>query len=92
MEANREEGAKAFGFDPAKKTVLISGGSRGARAINRAMVGVLVQAIWSAPVGLFFESVALFGFLVLPEQGEEAALGKKLDEIRRWKEEHRAAK
>jgi len=44
MEADREEGARAFGFDPAKKTVLISGGSRGARAINRAMVGVLVEA------------------------------------------------
>ena len=44
MEANREEGARAFGFDPAKKTVLISGGSRGARAINRAMIGVLVKA------------------------------------------------
>ena len=44
MEANRQEGAEAFGFDPAKKTVLVSGGSRGARAINRAMVGVLVRA------------------------------------------------
>ena len=44
MEARRDEGAEAFGFDPTKKTVLISGGSRGARAINRAMVGVLAKA------------------------------------------------
>jgi hypothetical protein len=26
------------------------------------------------------------------EQGEEAELGRKLDGIRRWKEDHRAAK
>ena len=44
MAAERQEGAAAFGFDPAKKTVLISGGSRGARAINRAMVQVLAEA------------------------------------------------
>ena len=44
MTARREDGASEYGFDPAKKTVLISGGSRGARAINRAMVGVLAQA------------------------------------------------
>ncbi len=37
----RQPGYGAFGLDPAKKTVLISGGSRGARTINRAMVGVL---------------------------------------------------
>lgn len=44
MTAVREEGAKAFGFDPAKKTVLISGGSRGARSINNAMIDVLAAA------------------------------------------------
>jgi UDP-N-acetylglucosamine--N-acetylmuramyl-(pentapeptide) pyrophosphoryl-undecaprenol N-acetylglucosamine transferase len=44
LTANREDGARAFGFDPAKKTVLISGGSRGARSINNAMVDVLVEA------------------------------------------------
>ena len=43
MSARREESAAAFGFDPARKTVLISGGSRGARSINRAMIDVLVQ-------------------------------------------------
>ena len=45
LSANREEGCRAFGFDPSKRTVLISGGSRGARSINRAMVGVLRHAV-----------------------------------------------
>lgn len=45
MTVSREEGAKAYGFDPTKKTVLISGGSRGARSINRAMIDILVQAV-----------------------------------------------
>jgi len=45
LSARREEGASAFGFDPAKRTVLISGGSRGARAINRAVIPVLVEAM-----------------------------------------------
>ena len=41
MAARREDGIKEFGLDPNKITVLVSGGSRGARTINRAMVGVL---------------------------------------------------
>ena len=44
MTAAKEDGARAFGFNPAKKTVLISGGSRGARSINNAMIDVLVEA------------------------------------------------
>ncbi|MCR5758410.1 MAG: undecaprenyldiphospho-muramoylpentapeptide beta-N-acetylglucosaminyltransferase [Selenomonas sp.] len=44
LTAMREDGARVFGFDPTKKTVLISGGSRGARTINNAMVDVLVAA------------------------------------------------
>lgn len=44
LSAQREEGAAAFGLDPKKTTVLVSGGSRGARAINRAMIGVLKHA------------------------------------------------
>ncbi len=41
MRARSEDGKKMFGLDPKAKTVLVSGGSRGARSINRAMVGVL---------------------------------------------------
>jgi len=45
MTAERAAGAAAFGFDPQKMTVLISGGSRGARAINRAMVPIIAEAV-----------------------------------------------
>jgi UDP-N-acetylglucosamine--N-acetylmuramyl-(pentapeptide) pyrophosphoryl-undecaprenol N-acetylglucosamine transferase len=40
MTATRDEAKAAYGLDGAKKTILISGGSRGARSINRAMVDV----------------------------------------------------
>jgi len=40
LSATREEGITALGLDPAKRTILISGGSRGARSINQAMVQV----------------------------------------------------
>lgn len=43
MRARSEDGKKIFGLDPAAKTVLVSGGSRGARSINRAMIGVLAH-------------------------------------------------
>lgn len=42
---SKEEGCAAFDLDPAKKTVLVTGGSRGARTINRvcalALSGIL---------------------------------------------------
>ncbi|MCR5175401.1 MAG: undecaprenyldiphospho-muramoylpentapeptide beta-N-acetylglucosaminyltransferase [Anaerovibrio sp.] len=41
INTERRPGYEAFGLDPEKKTLLVSGGSRGARSINRAMVGVL---------------------------------------------------
>lgn len=41
VNTQRMPGYSAFELDPDKKTVLVSGGSRGARTINRAMVGVL---------------------------------------------------
>jgi UDP-N-acetylglucosamine--N-acetylmuramyl-(pentapeptide) pyrophosphoryl-undecaprenol N-acetylglucosamine transferase len=40
MSVNREEGITALGLDPAKRTILVSGGSRGARSINRAILEV----------------------------------------------------
>lgn len=40
LNAKREEAIEKFGLDPAKKTILVSGGSRGARSINKAMVSV----------------------------------------------------
>lgn len=40
MTATRDEAVRAYGLAENKKTILISGGSRGARSINRAMVDV----------------------------------------------------
>lgn len=38
---NREDALKAHGLDPQKKTILILGGSQGARAVNQAIVAGL---------------------------------------------------
>lgn len=43
VSATREEGIISLGLDPAKLTILISGGSRGARSINEAMIPVYEQ-------------------------------------------------
>ncbi len=40
LTATREESMIALGLDPKKRTILISGGSRGARSINQAMLQV----------------------------------------------------
>lgn len=40
IDARRENGLRAFGLDPAKRTILVAGGSRGARKINEAMLQV----------------------------------------------------
>lgn len=44
-EATREEGVRHFGLNPARKTLLVLGGSRGARAINNAVLDVLPQLL-----------------------------------------------
>ena len=44
LDARREDGLKEFNFSPEKPVVLISGGSRGARSINNAMIEVLLHA------------------------------------------------
>lgn len=51
---SKEEGARAFGLDPARQTLLVTGGSQGAATINNAMIGALeslladgVQVLWS---------------------------------------------
>lgn len=45
MSVSREQGAKALGFDPDKFTILVTGGSRGARSINLTMAGVLAKLV-----------------------------------------------
>jgi UDP-N-acetylglucosamine--N-acetylmuramyl-(pentapeptide) pyrophosphoryl-undecaprenol N-acetylglucosamine transferase len=39
--ADRAEASRAFGLDPAKRTLLVMGGSQGARGINEALLGAL---------------------------------------------------
>ena len=41
MKGTREEGIKYFGLDASKKTILITGGSLGARTINRSIEAAL---------------------------------------------------
>ena len=52
-KVTREEAAKVFGLDPTKRTVLLVGGSLGARTLNESMLGAWdalkesdVQFIW----------------------------------------------
>ena len=40
LSASRDEGIQALGLDPARKTLLVFGGSRGSRSINTAMAQV----------------------------------------------------
>lgn len=40
MTATREQAVQELGLDPQKKTLLVSGGSRGSRSMNQAMIAV----------------------------------------------------
>jgi len=40
IDAKKDIGLRSFGLDPAKRTILVAGGSRGARTINEAMLQV----------------------------------------------------
>lgn len=37
------------------------------------LLGVVIQAVWSAPVELFFEAIAFFGFMALLEHDRDAS-------------------
>jgi len=41
LEATRQEGLAAFGLDPGRRTLLVTGASLGARTVNRAVVRML---------------------------------------------------
>lgn len=41
----RTEAQAHFGLDGSRKTILVSGGSKGARSLNRALAGILDQAL-----------------------------------------------
>ncbi len=57
---DRGKAADAFGLDPARKTLLVFGGSQGSRAINQAIAGTIekiaaqgIQVLWQTGEGEF---------------------------------------
>ncbi|MDA8226249.1 MAG: undecaprenyldiphospho-muramoylpentapeptide beta-N-acetylglucosaminyltransferase [Desulfitobacterium hafniense] len=64
-QVHRETGAYLFGLSPYKKTILVTGGSRGARSINQAMLHVLqklcdkpdIQLIWATGKATYAETI-----------------------------------
>ncbi|MBP3943243.1 undecaprenyldiphospho-muramoylpentapeptide beta-N-acetylglucosaminyltransferase [Sphingobacteriaceae bacterium WQ 2009] len=70
IEGKREEALASFGFDSTKRTVLITGGSLGARTLNRCLqagldklIAANIQVIWQCG-SYYYES--LNGSLNLP--------------------------
>jgi len=65
---SREVGAKHFKLRPDRLTLLVTGGSRGARTLNRAMIGVLeqlarrsdIQVIWATGKATYAETIEGF--------------------------------
>lgn len=45
LQATRQQGRQALGLDPQRLTVLVMGGSQGARTINEAIVGALPELL-----------------------------------------------
>ena len=43
--ATRDAGIAHFGLDPARKTLLVTGGSRGARSINNAVIAIVPELL-----------------------------------------------
>lgn len=66
-EASRDKAIPHFGLDPARQTVLITGGSRGARSLNRAVLAALPQ--WLAQ----WQVIHLTGPLDWPEAQQAQA-------------------
>ena len=56
---NREEGVRFFNLDPSKKTVLVVGGSLGARSINEA-IDAGIRQFESAGIQLIWQTGKLF--------------------------------
>ena len=71
LDAKKSDGLKEFGFTDDKPIVLISGGSRGARSINNAMIDVLKSAAQKNSAQ----------FLHVTGKGEFDAVTEKLSDI-----------
>ena len=67
-QVSREVGVKHFKLRPDRLTLLVTGGSRGARTLNRAMTGVLehlaqrrdIQVIWATGKATYSETIEDF--------------------------------
>jgi UDP-N-acetylglucosamine--N-acetylmuramyl-(pentapeptide) pyrophosphoryl-undecaprenol N-acetylglucosamine transferase len=68
-DALREEGRRFFGLDPDRPTLLVTGGSQGARRLNQA-VGGAAPALASAGVQVLHVSGPQGEVAVIPEQGD----------------------
>jgi len=65
---NRAEALRFFNLDPTKKTLLVVGGSLGARTLNQATTAALAQ-LWEAGVQLLWQT----GKIYYPEAQQQAA-------------------
>jgi len=67
-QVSRAVGAKHFKLRPDRLTLLVTGGSRGARTLNQAMIGVLeqlthrsdIQVIWATGKATYEETIEQF--------------------------------
>lgn len=70
-QATREAGIAHFGLDPARRTLLVFGGSRGARSINRALLAIVPDLLRDG-----WQIIHVTGTLDWPEvEAERARLG-----------------
>lgn len=66
---SRRDGAVKMGLDPSKKTLLVTGGSRGALSINKAMLEVAeklqkdedIQLIWATGTATYVQTIEELG-------------------------------
>ena len=73
LSGNREEAIRHFGLDPNKKTILIIGGSQGARAINGAVVAGLEKASLPESCQLLWQTGKLDHDAIVEKLGNTAA-------------------
>lgn len=81
LETTKNQGLAAFGLDPRRLTILIFGGSQGARAINKAAVKMMPDLIRSKDVQVIYQTGKLDYERVIKEledKCEDALLTSRL--------------